>query len=166
MSKVMVETPVLIFAPLLYTIIVYFGIGLTVTASKFFIFYAILALIVLASASFGYLISSIFNNMESAVAVGPIIMMPIILFGGVFTNVSSYAKWISWVQYLSPIRYGLEALVRNEFEGDVFAPPVTNPIDRLEFDFGWGVCIGVLVALTAGLRIISMIALRLLVSKF
>jgi ABC-type multidrug transport system permease subunit len=41
--------------------------------------------------------------------------MPIMLFSGFLSNVDSYPKWIAWIQYLSPIRYGFEALVRNEF---------------------------------------------------
>lgn len=93
----MIETPVMLVAPFLYSIIVYFGIGLTITAKQFFIFYGIVCLTSLSSASYGYLISSIFSKVEDAVAVGPLIMMPIILFGGVFTNVDTYYKWITWL---------------------------------------------------------------------
>ena len=42
-------------------------------------------------------------------------MMPIMLFGGQFANSGSLQAWISWFQYVSPLRYGFEALVINEF---------------------------------------------------
>ena len=126
-SKVIIETPVLIFTPLLSAVIVYFGIGLTITAAKFFYFYLITTLLVFCASSFGYLLSSIFTNTEAAVSLSPLVMLPIILFGGVFTNSDTYYDWISWLQYISPIRYSLEALVYNEYH-DRDTSPAPNPI--------------------------------------
>lgn len=96
-AKVTTETPVLLITPLLYTVIVYFGIGLTRDAGEFFYFYLILTLVVFTSASYGYFLSSIFNNMEAAVTLAPLVMLPIMLFGGLFTNVDTYPKWITWL---------------------------------------------------------------------
>ena len=96
-AKVLVETPLLIVAPLIFSLIIYFAMGLTITASQFFYFYLILILVVFSSASYGYLLSSVFPNIETAASLTPVVMMPIILFGGVFTNVDSYPKWITWL---------------------------------------------------------------------
>ncbi len=82
MAKIVIETPILLITPMLFSLIVYFGIGLTITAGQFFIFYAALLLIVQSSASFGYFMSSIFNKEEMAVSFAPIVVMPLILFGG------------------------------------------------------------------------------------
>ena len=60
--------------------------------------------------------SSIFNKEEMAVSISPVIMMPLILFGGQFANSGNIQAWISWFQYISPIRYAFEAFVRNEFD--------------------------------------------------
>ena len=51
-----------------------------------------------------------------AVSLAGIIMMPLILFGGQFANSGDIQAWISWFQYISPVRYGFEAIVRNEFD--------------------------------------------------
>lgn len=96
-AKVMQDTPLLLVTPVLYTIIVYFGIGLTITAGQFFYFMLILTLVVFSSASFGYLLSSIFSDMETAVELAPLVLIPIMLFGGLFTNSDTYPKWISWL---------------------------------------------------------------------
>ena len=61
-----------------------------------------------------------------AVSLSPVIMMPIILFGGQFANSGNIQAWISWFQYVSPVRYGLEALVRNEFDGRTYTSIVQN----------------------------------------
>lgn len=38
-AKTLTEVPLTTFTPLLYTIIVYFGMGFTVTAEQFFVFF-------------------------------------------------------------------------------------------------------------------------------
>jgi hypothetical protein len=45
LAKVMAEFPFLILTPLLLQILIYFGIGLTVTVGKFFYFYLVLFLL-------------------------------------------------------------------------------------------------------------------------
>ena len=119
-AKIIIETPILLMTPMIYSLIIYFGIGLTITASQFFLFYCTLALVVQTSASFGYFLSSIFTKEETAVQLSGVIMMPIVLFGGQFANSKNIQAWISWFQYISPIRYGLEALVTNEFDSRVY----------------------------------------------
>ena len=95
---------------------------MTIEASKFFYFYLILMLLTQCAASFGYFMSSIFNKEETAVSIAPVIMQPIILFGGQFANAGNIQSWISWFQYISPVRYGFEAVVVNEFEGRQYPP--------------------------------------------
>ncbi len=64
--------------------------------------------------------SSIFEKEEMATLLSPIIVMPLILFGGQFANSKNIQAWISWFQYLSPIRYGLEAMTANEFDSRIY----------------------------------------------
>ena len=82
LAKVLADLPLQLVTPIVFTVIVYFGIGMTIEASKFFYFYLILMLLTQCAASFGYFMSSIFNREETAVSLAPIIMQPIILFGG------------------------------------------------------------------------------------
>jgi len=46
---------------MLWAIIIYFGVGLTITAGQFFYFYLITFMLVISASSFGYFLSSIFN---------------------------------------------------------------------------------------------------------
>jgi ABC-type multidrug transport system permease subunit len=115
LSKVLLETPMLAFTPLLNAIIVYFGIGLTVTSSQFFYFYLITLMVSFCATSIGYLVSSLFEKEEDAVGMAPLFVLPQVVFGGFFSNSGNYPVWISWLQYLSPVRYGLEAIIISEF---------------------------------------------------
>lgn len=120
LAKILVETPVLAATPMAFTLIVYFGMGLTITAAQFFIFYAAIFLMAQCAASWGYFVSSIFEKEDMATAIAPIIMMPLMLFGGQFANSKNIQAWISWFQYISPIRYGLEALTVNEYDSRIY----------------------------------------------
>ena len=42
LSKTIVEVPIALIQPMLFAVIVYFGVGLTVTVKQFFLFYIIL----------------------------------------------------------------------------------------------------------------------------
>jgi ABC-type transport system involved in multi-copper enzyme maturation permease subunit len=53
-------------------------------------------LTVLCGTSLGYFLSSIFNKQEDAVGISPVILMPLVLFGGLFANSGGYPDWISW----------------------------------------------------------------------
>ena len=96
LAKILTETPILAMLPMIMTVIVYFKIGLTVSASQFFYFYCILFLISQSAASFGYFLSSIFNKEEMAVELAGVVIMPLVLFGGQFANSGNIQAWISW----------------------------------------------------------------------
>jgi ABC-type multidrug transport system permease subunit len=120
LAKIIIEFPMTIVTSILYAVILYFKIGLTIAAEQFFYFFLILFLITNCATSFGYFMSSIFNKEETAVQLSPIVVMPLILFGGQFANSGNIQAWISWFQYVSPIRYGFEAFVDNEFNSRVY----------------------------------------------
>lgn len=88
------------------------------------------------------------------------------LFGGFFANSGNYPVWISWFQYISPIKYALEAFIWNEFDDRNYHTGDVKLIPLLGFDLGIGKCLAILAGLTVFLRIVSMICLKLLVSKF
>ena len=73
-------------------------------------------LVALAAMSVGLLISAAAPNFQTATAIAPAVAMPIVLFGGLFVNTDSLPAWLSWIQYISPVRYGNEALAHTQFD--------------------------------------------------
>ena len=65
----------------------------------------------MAAASFGYFLSSLFASETAATSMAPLLMMPMMLFGGLMTNNAKAPKWLSWLQYISPIKYCATALL-------------------------------------------------------
>ena len=167
-AKMVSEVPILCLSPLIYSVIIYFKMGLTIETNQFFYFYLINLMEAQCGASFGYFISSVIHTEETAVALCPIIMMPIVMFGGLFANAGTIKKWISWFQYLSCVRYGFEAIVINEYDHRTYdlSKGEMNPKYFLDFDIGMWKCLVILAAMTVILRGLSLLFLKLLISKF
>ena len=92
-------------------------------------------------------------------------MMPLALFGGLLVNLKTLPIWIGWMQYLSPIRYALESLTRNEFSGRSYGIEDVNPVDYLGYNVGTWRCLVFLGCLALGLRVITLYFLRMRVSR-
>jgi hypothetical protein len=93
-------------------------------------------------------------------------MMPFVLFSGYLTNVDTFPDWIAWIQYISPIRYGFEASMRNEFTGYHLPINLPDPIKFLNFKLGFNRCMILLIITTIMVKIAAVIALKLSMKKF
>lgn len=98
--------------------------------------------------------------------MAPIFTMLSILLGGLFANVGSIPEWFVWLQWLSPARYGTEALLYNEFSDREDIPDYANPLNFFNFTLGYAASMFLLLALAFGFRTGSIIILKLFVTKF
>ena len=175
-TKTLAELPFFLFFPFVFAIIVYFFAGLSLDAGKFFLYYFIITLAGNAALSLGYLAGAASPSTAVALGIGPLLMIPFIIFGGLFAQSGSLFAWLSWLEYISWFKYGFEALMINEWEGFQFANSTiqaclnsSSPAcfrtgeDVLTFynlnpDNFW-VDIGALFAIIVVLRIIAFVAL-------
>nr|BDX53024.1 White [Dorcus rectus] len=117
LCKTLSETPLFTFVPVLFTCICYFLIGLNSEMPRFFITCAIVTLVANVAISFGYFVSCASTSVSMALSVGPPLIIPFLLFGGFFLNVSSIPVYFKWLSYFSWFRFGNEALMINQWEG-------------------------------------------------
>ena len=117
-AKTVIEAPFLILMPIIFTQIVYYGTGLTIDLERILIFTLTMVLLVFSTSALGFFIGSAFTKDVVATAIGPFVAMPIVLFSGFFFNLETTYVWLRWIQYISPIRYAMEILIRNEFDGN------------------------------------------------
>lgn len=96
MAKTMMDTPMLLFTPVLGFVVTYFANGYERTGEQMLKFYLVVSLQTQAAASMGYFLSSIFENEQTAAGVAPLCVFPMLLFGGPFANNDS-VPWLSWI---------------------------------------------------------------------
>ena len=111
-SKILVELPFYVIFPWMNCTIVYWMTGLQPLAGKYFIACAAVILCALCGFMMGIFFASIFSSLPIALAVTPLVLLPLMLFSGLFVNQGAIPVSLDWVKYLSPMKYGFEALVR------------------------------------------------------
>lgn len=73
----------------------------------------IIIAISLVGNSIGFLTGSIFQDAQRAAAMAPALILPLMMFSGLYNKLNDIPEWIGWMQYLSPFKYGLHALLLN-----------------------------------------------------
>ena len=116
-SKILSEYPTQLFFPLLYSSIVYFLVGFQKTAVKFGFFLLNNVLIVSVGQGVGLLVATLAPTSQVALAMFPVVVLPLTLLSGLFTTSDNLGPWIKWIEVLSPFKYGYRALMINEFKG-------------------------------------------------
>ena len=109
--------------------------------------------------SLGMLLGSIIHDPKSGGPITTVILMPLMLFSGYFKNRDNLPVWVGWIEYLSPIKYGLIALLNNETQ---YKP---SRIGELNFDVGMWTSVGVLVVLIVSFKLLSLFFLWILKTK-
>jgi hypothetical protein len=63
------------------------------------------------------LIAAIFDDLTVALAVLPVILLPLLLFSGLFVNTNSIPVYFNWIKYISPMFYAFVGMMETEFSG-------------------------------------------------
>ena len=97
LSRNIIEIPYAIIFPLLQTLIVYWFIGLSSTATQFFTFFFILYLVGFNGMSLGLLLGSTIKDQKSLGTLAPALAQTVALISGYFKNLESIPSWIGWI---------------------------------------------------------------------
>jgi ATP-binding cassette subfamily G (WHITE) protein 1 len=116
-TKIAVELPIQILAPLLLVLISYFMIGFQANFGRFVTLVLIGMLTALCGMGLGIVAGAAFPNMGIGLAVLPMLLLPLMLFSGLYVNTGSLPAWLGWIKYISPTFYAFNAAVKNEFSG-------------------------------------------------
>ena len=165
-SKILSEVPSQIIPAIIFVIIYYFAIGLnTDSADKFFIN--------LGFSVYSHMIGSLIGNFSgiispsvvAAITIGPVVMTPLIIFGGYFSNNESYPDSFSWFRQVTPFSHYFQALCINEFRGKPLKSGV-DPLKELNFTGSlWSRAIN-LFLIQIGTILCSLILLKILGERY
>ncbi|GAB9468972.1 Atp-binding protein [Globisporangium polare] len=169
LAKNVSEFPQQIIIPLIGFVPAYFMIGIGHGFDVYLKMQLVVMLLHSSSVGIGYWVSCMCRRVEIAPIVGTVLMLPFLLFGGLLVNTKDVPSFLTWLAYLSPIKYGFDALMKI-FWSDVAAIPCDEVVclarsgaevlrnysldDRpLAFDV---LC---LLALNVGFRVLGYVAL-------
>jgi len=117
LSRTFVELPFKIVFPIIGGTILYWTVGYQDVATKYILFTFIMIILENCGTALGIFVASFFEDIAVALAVVPMFLMPLMIFSGFFVNSDTSPVFLSWISYISPMKYAFVALVKNEFTG-------------------------------------------------
>jgi len=116
LAKVLVDTVMQCFFPILVVAISYPLIGLNgESADRVLWFYAIMAVSSNCGAAVGFMVSAAVPSVNLALSIAPGLVMPQLLLAGIFIKVEDLPQPFNALSYLMVARYAVQATVVNEF---------------------------------------------------
>jgi len=76
-----------------------------------------MVLVALTSTAFGLMIASTTRSAMTALAVSPIVLTPLLIFGGFFIASQSIPVWLQWLQYVSLFYWAYRAQSVSQYVG-------------------------------------------------
>ena len=112
LAKILVELPRALASPLAALIAAYFLIDFE---ANFFILLGIMWLLSLAVASYSVALGAAVSDPEQAQQLAPLVLVPQLLFAGLFVPISAIPDFISWAQYICVLKYAINLGTLAEF---------------------------------------------------
>jgi ABC-type multidrug transport system permease subunit len=124
-SKLLADIPFQVFFPAIFVCIVFWGMNLG-NVETFFAFMGVVIVASNAAIGVGYCLSALVPSVGVALALGPPVIMPFMIFGGLFVNTDSVPLYFKWLENLSFVKYGYQAA----------AVSVWMPVDTIDCEAG------------------------------
>jgi ABC-type multidrug transport system ATPase subunit/ABC-type multidrug transport system permease subunit len=164
-SKTLVEMPVILVAAALQFLVSYWLMGLQ---GNFLLLVIVSWLLAITSSALALIVGCGVASVEKAIQFGPLVLLPQMLFSGLFVPINSIPTSLRWVQYVCPLKYAINVLGIVEFwyvkeELDVCSPGGCPGFElrkglleaqSIYFD-QWDKNLGLLIALYFAFRIMA-----------
>ncbi|EQC33988.1 hypothetical protein SDRG_08667 [Saprolegnia diclina VS20] len=116
--------------PLVFLLPAYFMVGFPLSLVVWSSFYLFLALLGSAATGLGYMVSCVVQRPEIAPVVGIMVLLPFLIFGGLFLNAAMTPVYFKWLEVISPMKYAFRGLSRAFWSHIAFIPCETSCIAR------------------------------------
>ncbi|KAL7747979.1 hypothetical protein RI367_006727 [Sorochytrium milnesiophthora] len=117
LSKITVELPSQALTPLIFIGILYFMAGFVADAGRFVMAYLFCVGLFGCGTAIGTLAASVFGPVEVALVINYAMMLPLMICGGLYVNTANLPGYVSWIKYISPMKYGFTGMLKNEMGG-------------------------------------------------
>ena len=166
-SKLLVEIPLTLLQCLVQFLVCYFLMELQ---GNFVWMTLATTALGLVSSSISVVLGSVSTNPQDAMALSPVVLIPQVLFAGIFIKTSFMPAYLRWAQYLCPLKYGINLLAIAEFKTSPFetgSPAYINStegvdqlLDNLDIDDSAAATYcGLMIGLFIGFRALAFIVL-------
>jgi ATP-binding cassette subfamily G (WHITE) protein 2 (SNQ2) len=118
-AQIAADLPVLTFQVSLFSIILYFMVGFKVSAAVFFTYWILVFATTMCMTAMFRAIGAAFSNFDAAAKVSGFAVAAIFTYTGYFIPKASMHPWFVWIYWIDPLAYAFQALMGNEFHGQI-----------------------------------------------
>ncbi|GLB11200.1 hypothetical protein AtubIFM57258_007620 [Aspergillus tubingensis] len=127
-AQITADIPVLLFQISVFSIVVYFMVGLTMSASAFFTYWILVFTATMAMTALFRAVGALFSTFDGASKVSGFLISALIMYTGYMIKKPQMHPWFGWIYWINPMAYGFDALLSNEFHGKIIPCVGTNLI--------------------------------------
>ncbi|KAL8967502.1 MAG: hypothetical protein Q9183_002892, partial [Haloplaca sp. 2 TL-2023] len=124
-AQIAADLPVLLFQVSQFSLVLYFMVGLKVSASAFFIYWVTLFAVSMCITAVMRAIGAVFSTFDGATKLSGFWFSALIVYTGYFIPKTQMHPWFVWIYWIDPLSYGFEILLSNEVHGQTI-PCVNN----------------------------------------
>jgi len=148
-----------IIMPAIIGLMCYAPLGFQLEEEHFKKFMYVMVAAYFTGSGYGFILSTLVNSLELAMAISPSVFVPLLIMGGLYVNQNSISVYFKVFEYISPFKYAFAATAINEFEGLTFncgrIKFDCDPLKQHEFEQTYWECLYWLIGLSIVSRIIS-----------
>ncbi|KIM37032.1 hypothetical protein M413DRAFT_448754 [Hebeloma cylindrosporum] len=115
MALTLVDVPITLLTSVVFSIIIYFMVGLQRSAGQYFIFLLFLFTMALCMKAWFRGIAAMFASEATAQSVAGIAVLALSIYTGFTIPKPSMIGALRWITYINPLKYGFESVMANEF---------------------------------------------------
>ena len=160
-SKFTIELPSFLLNAATVLLVTYWWIGFF---GNFFELLFYVWLVMLAASAFSFVLGAAVTDAKQAQQFAPLVLVPQLLFSGLFIPISLIPPVLRWAQYLCALVYGVKLALVNEFnDNPACGPPCRQAVlvNNAAYEDDVWLYILVLVAIAVGFRLLSLVLLVL-----
>lgn len=124
-AQIACDIPVLVFQISIFSIVLYFLVGLKTTAAAFFTFWFVVYMSTMVMTALFRAIGAAFPTFDAASKVSGFMISALITYIGYQIPKPEMHPWFVWIYWINPMSYGFESLLGNELKGRTI-PCVNN----------------------------------------
>ncbi|KAI8680958.1 hypothetical protein NCS55_00344800 [Fusarium keratoplasticum] len=116
-AQIAADVPIVLAQISVFSLVLYFMVGLTLSAKSFFIFWAILVSTTMCMTALFRAIGAAFTTFDKATKVSGLAIIASVLYTGFMIPKPDMKPWFVWIYWINPLAYAFNALISNEFSG-------------------------------------------------
>ncbi|KAI4160960.1 MAG: hypothetical protein LQ342_005245 [Letrouitia transgressa] len=116
-AQIAADLPVLFFQVSQFSLVLYFMVGLKLTAAAFWIFWITLFAIAMCITAVMRAIGAAFSTFDGATKISGFWFSALVIYTGYFIPKPQMHPWFVWIYWINPLSYGFEMLLSNEVHG-------------------------------------------------